>query len=245
MNKKIKTVLITGGSRGIGAATAKLFAKNNYQIFLNYLNNDKVAEQLKKEIEYEYNTDVILFKGDISDEKIVLDIKKYLENNNITLDVLINNAGIAIDSTLEDKTVANFQRILNVNLIGPFLTCKHLGSMMFEQKKGSIINISSTNAIDSYYPFSMDYDASKAGLNSLTHNFALLYSPHVRVNTIAPGWTNTEANKEMDEEMIKNECEHILLKRFAEPEEIAKEIYHVAESSYLNDSIIKIDGGHC
>ena len=162
------------------------------------------------------------------------------------VDVLINNAGITIDSTLEDKTVDNFHKTLDVNLIGTFLTCKHIGTYMKEQGYGSIVNISSTNGIDSFYPYSMDYDASKAGVISLTHNFALHYAPTIRVNCIAPGWVYTDMNKELDEDYIKEECEHILLGRFSEPIEIAKEIYHVGvESTYLNDSVIKIDGGRC
>ena len=116
---------------------------------------------------------------------------------------------------------------------------------MYEEKKGSIINVSSTNSIDSFYPYSIDYDASKAGVNILTHDFAKEYAPYVKVNTIAPGWINTEMNKELDKEYIEEECQHILLNRFAEPEEIAEEIYHISESSYLNDSIIKVDGGRC
>ena len=116
---------------------------------------------------------------------------------------------------------------------------------MKEQGTGSIINISSTNGLDSYYPYSMDYDASKAGVISLSHNFALLYAPNVRVNTICPGWVNTEMNKELDDDYKKEECKHILLNRFAEPEEIAKTIYETDNNLYLNDSIIKVDGGRC
>ena len=114
---------------------------------------------------------------------------------------------------------------------------------MYENKNGSIVNISSNTALDAYYPYGMDYDASKAGVISLTHNFAVLYAPYVRVNALAPGWVETDMNKELDEEFIKQECEHILLKRFAKPEEIAKEVIHVAESSYINNSVIRVDGG--
>ena len=157
-------------------------------------------------------------------DNIIKNINKELGN----IDVLINNAGIAIDSTLEDKKVEDFKRTLEVNLIGTYNTCKEIGLKMFKKKEGSILNISSTNGIDSYYPYSMDYDASKAGVISLTHNFAVSYAPYVRVNSIAPGWVNTEMNKELDDEYVAEECKRILLNRFCEPEEIAKEIYHVA-----------------
>ena len=121
--------------------------------------------------------------------------------------------------------------------------CKYVGKEMCKNKEGSIVNISSNTAIDAYYPYGMDYDASKAGVISLTHNFAVAYAPYVRVNSIAPGWVNTDMNKELDEEFVKEECKRILLDRFAEPEEIAKEVLHLAESSYINNIVIKVDGG--
>lgn len=240
-----KVAIITGSSKGIGASTAKVFAQNNYDIVLNYHTDLKSAQKVKEEIEKENNVKVLIIAGDVSKEEDVKNIlDKTIEEFN-HIDILINNAAIAIDTTLEDKTTTNFKRILDVNLIGTFLMCKYIGLYMKRQGHGSIVNISSTNGIDSYYPYSMDYDASKAGVISLTHNFALEYAPNIHVNTVAPGWVNTSMNKELDEEYIKKEESHILLGRFADPEEIATEIYHVATSSYLNDSIIKIDGGRC
>ncbi len=241
-----KNVLITGSSRGIGAATAREFAKHGFNIIINYVSNQLAANDLKAEIETNYHVKTLVIKCDVSSEEEVKDMLKTIKKELGEIDVLVNNAGIAIDSTLEDKKVEDFKRILEVNLIGTYNTCKLIGSRMFKNKRGSILNVSSTNGIDSYYPYSMDYDASKAGVISLTHNFALSYAPHVRVNSIAPGWVNTEMNKELDADYIKEECKHILLNRFCEPEEIASEIYHVAvESTYLNDSIIKVDGGRC
>lgn len=241
-----KTVIITGSSRGIGASTAEYFAKNNFNVVINYVNHKEKAEQLSTNLEEKYNVKTLVVKCDVSKEDEVLNLLQTTKDTFNRIDVLINNAGIAKDTTLEDKTIENFHKILDVNLIGTFLTCKHIGTYMKEQGYGSIINISSTNGIDSFYPYSMDYDASKAGVISLTHNFALEYAPTIRINCIAPGWVNTEMNKELDEEYTKEECKHILLGRFAESEEIAKEIYHIAvESTYMNDSIIKIDGGRC
>ena len=241
-----KNVLITGSSRGIGAATAKEFAKNGFNVVINYVSNQDAANNLKAELETNYHIKALVIKCDVSNEDEVKDMIKTVKKELGEINVLVNCAGIAIDSTLEDKRVEDFKRILDVNLIGTYNTCKHIGMQMFKKKEGSILNISSTNGIDSFYPYSMDYDASKAGVISLTHNFAISYAPYVRVNSIAPGWVNTEMNKELGEEYIKEECKHILAARFAEPEEIAKEIFHVAvESTYLNDSIIKVDGGRC
>ena len=116
---------------------------------------------------------------------------------------------------------------------------------MKEKGYGKIINISSSNAIDSYYPESCDYDASKAGIISLTHNFALSLAPNVYVNTICPGWVNTNMNDGLTIEQIEKEKKHILLNRFANPKEIANVVLFLLsdEASYINDSIIKVDGG--
>ena len=145
----------------------------------------------------------------------------------------------------EDKTVENFRKILDVNLIGSFIVSKEVGKYMLKQKSGSIVNVSSTNGIDTYYEYSLDYDASKAALISLTHNLSEYYSPYVRVNAVAPGWVNTEMNKELDEDYIAEECDSIYLKRFAEPEEIAKAIYFLAsdDASYINNEVLRVDGG--
>ena len=238
-----KVVIVTGSSRGIGAATIKEFAASGYNVVINYLNSEKEALDLKKEAEEKYHVIALAIKADVSKEEDVKRlVKKTLEEFG-SIDILINNAGIAIDSMVEDKRVEDFKKVLNVNLVSTFLMCKYVGHAMYENKNGSIVNISSNTALDAYYPYGMDYDASKAGVISLTHNFAVLYAPYVRVNALAPGWVETDMNKELDEEVIKQECEHILLKRFAKPEEIAKEVIHVAESSYINNSVIRVDGG--
>lgn len=240
-----KTVLITGSSRGIGKATAIEFAKNNYNVIINYVSNDGKAEELKKYIIENYNVEVMLAKADVSKEDEVKEMVNNVITQFNTIDVLVNNAGIAIDTTFEDKTAENFRKTLDVNLVGAFIVAKNVGSHMLKQKKGSIINVSSTNGIDTFYPYSMDYDASKAGVISLTHNLAVEFAPYINVNSVAPGWVNTEMNKELDNDYIAEECEKIFLKRFAEPEEIAKVIAFLASdaASYINGEVIRVDGG--
>ena len=236
--------LITGGTKGLGKAIAKVFALHNYNLILTYLNDDESALQTKQELE-QFPIKVTIVKSDVSNEQEVIKLLDNIKSDFQTIDVLINNAGISIDTTLEDKTVDNFKKILDTNLIGPFLTSKYIGKYMYDQGYGKIINISSTNAIDTYYKEGLDYDASKAGLNSLTLNFADIYAPVINVNAIACGWINTEMNKDMDQEFKDKELSQILLNRFAEPEEIANVVYFLTtkEASYINGSIIRVDGG--
>lgn len=240
----MKTVLITGASKGIGAAIALKFAQNNYNIILNYKNDDEKALEIYNKL-MEYNVDVLIAKADVSNEVEVKNMFEICSKHFETIDCIVNNAGICCDTILDDKTPEMFKKILDTNLVGPFLICKYFGKYMYEQKKGNIINISSTNGIDTYYPYSMDYDASKAGLISMTKNFAVEFAPYIRVNSVAPGWVLTDMNKELDEEYKKTEENKILLKRFAEPIEIANVVYFLAtdDASFINGSIITVDGG--
>ena len=242
MDKKV--VIVTGGARGIGKAIVKEMAKNNYNVVINYLNSKKEAEELKLLLENMYDIDVLIIKADVSNEEEVKEmINKTIEKYH-RIDCLVNNAGIAIDTTFEDKTVLNFQRILNINLIGPFLTSKYAYPYL-KETKGNIINISSTNGIDTFYPESLDYDASKAGLISLTKNLAACFASQVRVNSVAPGWVKTDMNEYLETSFIEEEESKILLNRFADPEEIAKVVCFIAsdDASYVNGAIIRVDGG--
>lgn len=235
-------VLVTGSSRGIGAATIKEFASHGYDVVINYKNSLEDALMVQDSIK-DYNVKSLVIKCDISKESDVKDMVDTIIDEFGTIDVLVNNAGIAIDTTFEDKTVSNFRRTLDVNLIGPFVLSRLVGDIMYKNKSGVIINISSTNGIDTTYPESLDYDASKAGIISLTHNLAKQYAPYVRVNSICPGWVDTDMNKELTIGFIEEEKSKILLNRFANPEEIADAIYKVSTCTYVNDSIIRVDGG--
>ena len=245
MDFKGKVALITGASRGIGLEVAKDLASHNCNICINYNNSYKEAIELKREIEENYKIRVIIVKADISKEEEISNMVNEVINNFGKIDILINNAGIAIDSAIENKNINTFHQILDTNLIGPFILSREVAQYMLKQKNGCIINIASTNGIDTYYSYSLDYDASKAGLISLTHNLACMYAPYIRVNAVAPGWVNTDMNKELDEEYIKEEEKSIYLSRFAEPKEIAKVITFLAseDASYINGEIIRVDGG--
>ena len=240
-----KVVWVTGSSSGIGEATIKEFASLGADVVIHYYQHKEQAKSIEKFIQSHYQVETLLVQGDVANEE---DVKRMVEevlNKFGQIDVLVNNAGIAIDTTFEDKTVDNFRRTLDVNLIGTFLMGKYIGKIMFNQKTGRIINISSTNGIDTVYPESIDYDASKAGVLSLTKNLAIQYAPYVLVNTLAPGWVNTPMNQELDSEMIEAEEKKILLGRFASPEEIAHVVVFLAsdKASYINASVLRVDGG--
>ncbi len=240
-----KNVLITGGTRGIGEAISREFAKKGYNLIINYINSKEKAENLKAELEKIYNINVLTIQADLSDEKAIENMVDIAIDKFGKVDVLVNNAGIVIDKEFEDRTIEDWKKTLNINLIAPFILTKLIGKEMVKNKGGAIINISSTNGINTYYPTSVDYDASKSGLISLTYNSAVELAPYVRVNCIAPGWVNTEMNEELPEDFVKEETERILVKRFAEPEEIAKVATFLAsdDASFINSTIIKVDGG--
>ena len=239
----MKTVLVTGASSGIGREVVRLFAKNNYNVVITYNSDKKGALELESEVNSGNNT--LVLKCDISNEEDIIKMVNSVRDKFNSIDVLVNNAGIAIDTTFEDKTKVNFMKILEVNLVGTFLVSKYVSEIMLKNKNGRIINISSTNAIDSYYVESLDYDASKAGIISLTHNLANYLSPYVNVNCVCPGWVDTRMNSGISLEFRKKQEDKILLGRFANPREIANVVYFLSseEASYINDSIIKVDGG--
>lgn len=237
--------LITGSSRGIGKSIAILLAKNSIDVVINYCSHEKEALDVVNYIKENYNVRAMAIKCDVSLENEVAAMVDKVINCFGKIDILVNNASICSDSLLLDKSLSSFRRVLDVNLIGTYLCSKYVGKVMLENKSGKIINIASTNALDTYYPESCDYDASKAGVISLTHNLALEFAPFICVNCVCPGWVKTDMNKDLLDEQVKREETKILLKRFAEPEEVAQVVLFLTSSgaSYINDSIIRVDGG--
>lgn len=241
-----KVVLVTGSQRGIGAATIREFASHGFDVVIDYIEEEDRAIKLKEDVEKEYGVRALAIYGDVRDEKSVDNLISEIIDKLGRIDVLVNNAGIAIDKEFEDRNLDDWKDTLATNLMGPYIVAKRVGEEMMKKKQGKIVNISSTNGIIAFFPTSLDYDASKAGLINLTHNLALQYAPYINVNAVAPGWVNTEMNKDLPDDLVAEETEKIYLKRFAEPEEIAKVIYFLAsdEARYINSEIIKVDGGY-
>ncbi len=186
-----------------------------------------------------------MIKADVSNEEQVKNMIQEVINTFGRIDILVNNAGMVIDKEFEDRTVEDWKRTLEVNTIGTFLVSKYVGESMMKSKSGKIINVSSTNGINTFFPSSIDYDASKAAVNNLTYNLAIQFAPYINVNAVAPGWVNTEMNTDLPKDLIEEETEKIYIKRFAEPEEIAKVICFLAseDAAYINSTVIKVDGG--
>ena len=216
-------VLVTGSSKGLGREIIKVFANNGYDVIINYNKSESDALSLFEELKN--ITNVKLIKADVSKEEEVKNMFKEIDH----LDILINNAGIAKDKDPLEKGADEFNEVLHTNLTGTFLCIKYALEKM---DKGSIVNISSTNAIDTYYPESIDYDASKAGIISLTHNFAK-YLTDIRVNCICPDWIDTTMNQDMAEDYRKTI-------NFIKKEDLAQLVYRVATNIKLNDQIIKV-----
>lgn len=237
--------LVTGSNRGIGASCIEEFAKKGVTVVINYCHHEDEAKALEKEIKEKYKVDVLSICCDVSKEEEVEKMVNTIVDQFGGIDILVNNAGVCRDSLLMDKNIKEFRRILDVNVIGTYLCSKYVGRVMMNQKKGKIINISSTNALDTYYPESCDYDASKAGVISLTHNFAREFAPFINVNCVCPGWVKTSMTKGLSMEQIQEEKKKILLGRFAEVEDIARVVVFLSSSKadYINDSIIRVDGG--
>ena len=233
----MKNVLVTGSTGTLGEEILRLLLKNNYNVVGHYNRNLEKANELGKELGIEF------IKCDLTNENDIDNMVNYLINKYKHIDILINNAAFYQDEPLEEKTKETFMKVLDVNLVGPFLLSKKLGKYMLDNKYGKIINVASTNGIDTYYPESIDYDASKAGLINLTKNLAKYYAPYICVNAIAPGWIETKDTLNMDESFIKEEKEKILLNRFGSPYEIAHSILFLCENDYINGEVIRIDGG--
>lgn len=243
MQFKEQVVLITWASRWIGRATALAFAKEWAKVIVNYFSSEKEAFAVIDEIK-EIGSEGLAIKCDISEEIEVQEMINQTIQTFGKIDILVNNAWIVFDVPLFKKTIKQFKRTLDVNLVGTFLCSKYVSVEMLKSDWGKIINISSTNAMEDFSPESIDYDASKAWIISLTRNLAKQLAPTIRVNAIAPGRVDTDMNKNLPNDFVQEEIEKIYLKRFANPNEIANVVLFLAseKASFINWSIVMVDG---
>ena len=243
MNFDGKVVLVTGSSRSLGAQIVEDFAFKGAQVIINYNKSEALAMNLKDLLERAYKKEVLCIKCDITNENEVIAMTEKIVNKFGGIDILVNNAGVCNDSLFDEKSKEDFSKVLETNVFGTYLVTKHIGKHI--RKGGKIVNIASDNGLGYGYPESCDYDASKAGVISLTHNMAKFYAPDVNVNCVCPGWIDTDMNVGLSSKQREEICKGILLKRFASKEEISNLVLFLSSSlsSYINDAIITINGG--
>ncbi|MDO8537803.1 MAG: 3-oxoacyl-ACP reductase family protein [archaeon] len=245
MRFKNKVAIVTGSSRGIGRATALLFAKEGAKVVVNFFNSEKEANNVVNEIK-KLGSEAIAIKCDVSKEQEVKRMVEETIKKFGRIDILVNNAAIVLDIPFMEKTVEQWQRTIEVDLFGTFLCCKYVIPQMKKQKSGKIVNIASTNGIDTVSPESVDYDATKAGIIVFTKALARDLAPTIYVNSVSPGWVDTEMNSKLPKQVIKEETERISVKRFGKPEEIGNAILFLAsdDASFITGSNLVVDGGY-
>lgn len=239
-----KVALITGGSRGIGKAIAKLFAKNGYNIVVNYVSDNTDIEKIRKDLETN-NNDVLIVKSDVSN----FDSSKELVKNAIDrfgrIDVLVNNAGITKDNLIMRMKQEDFDKVIDINLKGTFNVTKNVISYMMKQKNGRIVNISSVVGV-SGNAGQCNYAASKAGIIGFTKSLAKeLASRNILANCIAPGFIDTDMTSVLSDSIKENINNQIPLKRMGTKEEVAKAVYFLGseDNTYITGQVLNIDGG--
>lgn len=197
----MKTVLITGASRGIGASIALEFAKNNYNVVISYNSSKCEGEKVKEYIEKNYKVKCLMVKCDISSEIEVSHMVDLSLKEFGNIDVLINNASVSMDNDIMSKSKDEFLRVVEVNLVGTFLVTREV---IKKCNVNTIVNISSTDSTSTYSKLNIDYSCSKAGVNILSKTFSLCY-PDIKICTIMPNWVNSETVLSMNSDYLEEE----------------------------------------
>lgn len=235
-----KKVLVTGASRGIGKAIAKMFAAQKYDLYLTCRENSSQLETLGQSLQQQYDINCHCYTFPIGDENKVAEMFRTIPY----LDVLVNNAGISYIGLLTDMTYREWQEVIDTNLNACFLTCRYAVPEMVRRHQGKIINISS---VWGTVGASMEvaYSASKGGVNAFTRALAKELGPScIQVNAIACGVIDTDMNKSLEKEDIERLIQEIPLDRLGRAEEVAELVKWIcAGNEYLTGQIITLDGG--
>lgn len=239
-----KVALITGGSRGIGKQIALTFAKEGYDIAINYRKENDELTNTKKEIE-ENNVKCLTVRGDVANfedcERFVKEIIDKYEK----IDVLVNNAGITKDMLLMRMKKEDFEKVIDTNLVGTFNVTKNVIPFMMKTRTGRIINISSVVGI-SGNAGQTNYSASKAGIIGFTKSLAKeVASRNILVNAVAPGFIETDMTDVLKDEIKEEIVKTIPLKRMGVTQDVANVVKFLAsdDSSYITGQVINVDGG--
>ncbi len=236
----MKTVLITGASRGIGESIALEFAKNNYNVVISYNSSKCEGEKVKEYIEKNYKVKCLMVKCDISSEIEVSHMVDLSLKEFGNIDVLINNASVSMDNDIMSKSKDEFLRVVEVNLVGTFLVTREV---IKKCNVNTIVNISSTDSTSTYSKLNIDYSCSKAGVNILSKTFSLCY-PDIKICTIMPNWVNSETVLSMNSDYLEEEMKRIGQKKLIDKEYVARKTYEVVVDKFIkNGDIIRIDEG--
>lgn len=232
-----KTALITGCAKGIGREIALDLARSGYNILATYNTSEKEILELKNKIE-NIGVNFNFYKLDLSSEENINNICEDINRKYENIDIFVNNAALSLDNNFLEKTKQEFMKVLEVNLVGPFLLIQKLNNLLIGSK---IINISSTDGINTYSKLSMDYSASKAGLINLTKSLALELE-NTKVYALCPNWVDTESIREMNPEYLKEEMNRVGQKRLINPKDVSHKLLQIIESDIKSGSIIVMEG---
>jgi NAD(P)-dependent dehydrogenase (short-subunit alcohol dehydrogenase family) len=245
MTNSQKIAIITGAAQGIGRRTAEVLTEQGYRLALIDL---KPMPALARALQ-ERGAELFEFTGDISNEQMVEQFAGAVRDKWGRADVLVNNAGISFISPAENVSASDFRRVLEVNLVAPFLLAKSFGAMMLSQNSGSIVNVASVAGLLGIADRTA-YNASKHGLIGLTRTLAAEWGGRgVRVNAVCPGWVKTEmdvADQAGGGYSDADITSRVPMARFASPDDIANAIAFLADdrlSGYINGHTLSVDGG--
>jgi len=231
-----KVAIVTGCAKGIGKGIALKLARNGYDIIGTY--NTSLDEIKELKIMFDsMGSKFDYYKLDISNEIDIDDFYNEIKSKYESIDILVNNAALSLDNEFSLKSKDEFMKVLEVNLVGPFLLIQIFSKIM---DNGVIVNISSTDGINTYSKLNMDYSASKAGLINLTKSLALELE-NIKVYAICPNWVNTESIREMSPEYLEEEMKRINQKKLIEPAEVAEKLISVVNSNMDSGSIIVME----
>ncbi len=239
-----KTVIVTGGAKGIGAAISSLFAKEGYNVVINYNTSEREANRLKSELCFK-GFNVEIFKADISNPDEAKSLVNYAYSVFGSVDVLINNAGVAQQKLFTDISISDWNKMISVDLTGAFNCSKAVTPLFIRQHSGNIVNISSVWGLVGA-SCEVHYSAAKAGIIGMTKALAKELGPSgVRVNCVAPGVINTEMNNHLSKADLCALSDETPLCRNGETSEVAEAVFFLAsdKASFITGQILSVDGG--
>lgn len=239
-----QTVIVTGGTRGIGKGIVEAFLKEGASVIATYAGNEQAALKCQEDF-VTYAGKIVVKKCDVRNENEVINFYKELESSHPKLEVLVNNSGIRKDNLAAMMSFQEWNDVINTNLSGTFLMSKHIITRFMENRYGRIINMSSIGGTIGL-PGQANYAASKAGQIAMSKSLSKEVAKRgITVNNVCPGFIDTELLADLPDEQKKEYVRGVPLKRFGRVEEVAAAVLFLAskEASYITGSSIEVTGG--